>query len=1772
VDTLINFWRGKLWVLLVAAICLVAALPPAFAQKQPASSSAEKTRQVLAANARALDSRGRPDMAIQIWQQILLSDPNNAEALAGLARDYKLSGSNDKSDQALEKLRAVNPNDPNIARIQGMTSNKSQSDELRRAGDLARQGRNADALRIYRQIYGDHPPEGDIALAYYQTMYGTPSGKEKAIEAVRALAQKNPSDPRYSVELGRMLTYDPKTRPEGIRILQQHTLDPNARTALRQALIWDSANPSSAAELRQYMKEHPGDTEIAGHLRANESKLAQMNAGIARTPEERAAFAALNAHKLADAEARFTELLQKDPSNGRIQAGMGFLRMQQQNFGGAVSYLTQAQQNGYKSRVVEEALATSRFWYTMGEASQAFDANQLDVAQQKYKDALAMRPRSTEALSGLAGLYVKQEQYAQATGIYEQLLKLQPADVDAWRGLFICYARDGQNQKALAVTAKAPLRVRTELNKDPEYLRTLATIYSSQGRSIDAQKVLSQALALPFPEGGAHLKQDTRMQYAGILMESHRFDQAAAMYTQILNEDGNSLPAWMGLVSARHQLGQDREAIADVQKMPPSVYESALSDAGFLTMLGSMYQQANQFDLAQTLLERTVKLDIAQGRQPSLQLQMQLAGIYLQRGNTAQAYAIYRQVLTAHPDRLDAWKGLISTLQGTNRSQEALQQLAYIPPAVRKELENDPDFVQTEASIYATAGDIPHATEYMRRVQNHYAQARQPMPANLAIQNAWILYNTGDDRSLYPALMRLGARTDLTVPQRETVQTIWANWAVKRAGAAIDRNDNQRAVEILEAASQAFPDNIEVKRVLAGGYLRTGQTRASLALYKSISMQDAGVNDFQGAIGAALAANDKTQAELWLRQALGRFPHDYRILGLAAKFEQARGDIQRSADYWRAALAAMPAGSPTDRLAHDLAYPDQDNNPHKATTAADLQRLLDPNYAAANEPFQKTVKLPPLPAYGPDPYLGAAPVIIPQPQQTVARESDVPTAPTTTEIPLPEPQASRPAASHPSSVPGGSTAEGTSGSSAARQGTATRRRKPSAGKHASSSPTGYSGSVNLPPSEENVTTIAPLNPPAQSAEPQPAAPQFVEPQSAEPQPAAPQSAAPQSTPPLQPSPETRPTLPVPQPQDPQVYIPKPQSSVAAPDAGRQPALRLSSQPVNNQAAQTQALFAEQTDSQLTPGQGQVRALGNAPVSLPGNSPSASDGDSNSGPVSGSVQPALTDTQYTPSAQEAATGAYSAQKHQQQQPVQPPPQTAPSNLPPPPSTSKHHERKSKARAQRVPTLVTAPTDQLPPRAEPDQTQQAQPDTQPQDQAPADSQAPGAATDEQLQQQNLPPLRGPWVRVQRQPRQISPREEAEQQLQSLESSYSGWLAGTGLLNYRSGDLGYSRLAALEAPFEASTPLGYGGRFTLIARPVFLDSGQADGTSVITVQESTTAGRTLVTIPQPLGTATNTGPIAGSTFVTSPPAQQNAAGIGGELQFTTSTLTLGFGYTPYGFLVANWTARAQWRPGNGPFTVAVSRDSVRDSQLSYSGLRDPGTASLSFPGTIWGAVMADQGNVQFSRGDAISGFYFGVGGQYLTGFNTENNWRADGNGGAYWRVKAYPEHGNLSVGANFFAMHYNNNQGAFTFGMGGYFSPQAYFLANIPVTWVGHYQTRWHYQVVGGLGVQAFQQDLTPLFPLAGQKATEIALNNAALPALTSVGANYDIRADVSYQISPHWFAEGFLGGNNARNYNSASVGFGIHYLFRTQPSAVTAPTGLFPHEGPRPFTVP
>ncbi len=59
-------------------------------------------------------------------------------------------------------------------------------------------------MRIYREYYGEHPPDGDMAHAYYQTLYSTPTAKqERSSNAMRAAGGSAiPAMTRFIVELG----------------------------------------------------------------------------------------------------------------------------------------------------------------------------------------------------------------------------------------------------------------------------------------------------------------------------------------------------------------------------------------------------------------------------------------------------------------------------------------------------------------------------------------------------------------------------------------------------------------------------------------------------------------------------------------------------------------------------------------------------------------------------------------------------------------------------------------------------------------------------------------------------------------------------------------------------------------------------------------------------------------------------------------------------------------------------------------------------------------------------------------------------------------------------------------------------------------------------------------------------------------------------------------------------------------------------------------------------------------------------------------------------------------------------------------------------------------------------------------------------------------------------------------------------------------------------------------------------------------------------------
>ena len=1827
----------------------------------------QTTTSQLLGKAKALETRGRMDMAKQTWQQVLLVDPNNSDALAGMARAAKLEGKTEEANQYLNKLRAINPNDPNIARVEQMGTAQDMSGQLQEAGRLAQAGQYSRAMTILRQVYGTTPPAGDAALSYYETEAATDDGRPHAIAGLRELVDKYPQDSRYQIALGKILTYNPRTRAEGRKLLEKHPNDPDAVEALRQSLVWDAQNPATAGDLRAYLAKHKdaqlstalaqadaaekrsgGRVGPAGPAPQTPEEIAAQAEIRERNAEEQAAYNALNAKRFDDAEARFQAIVAKEPQNPRALAGLGYVRMSQSNFGGAISYLEQAIQDGSKDAGVEKALRDSRFFYTMQVATAALNENDLATAEAQFGNASHLRPNDPSPLLGLGGTLLKAQQPGPAAGVFAQYVKMSPNDKAAWRGLFMAQYASNQFAAALETDRRVPVGVKKELMRDPDYLRTLASVYQALGRDADAQRVLHSALDLPFPADSRGMKADIQLQYAALLDAAGRKDQAAGLYRQVLEGDSTNINAYNSLILIEHSQGHDAQAYEAIQSMPPQTYDQAMQQPGFPSTVAAIYESQGHTDLAQQVLETFLANEQAQGVKPTAAAELQLAGIYLQHGDSEHAFPLYRDALLSDPSRPEAWNGLLTALHSAGRDQDALAEIQQIPPNVRLKLESDPAYLQTVGSIYSGLNDSRDAMVFYNRVRQHYAALRIPTPVDIEIQQAWLLFNAKSDAALFSQLMYLGGREkDMSDQQIMTVQTIWANWAVRRANQNIAEGNYKRAIAILNAAAKSFPGNPDVLKALASGYASVGLPKQAVDIYKSQDLSTGSAADYKSAVGAALAANDLKDAEVWLRFGLDQYPKDGQLLVLAAKFETARGDSGRAADYYARSLQVMPQDDPglllTDEMRHPVIVK---RAPAQPQDLASLLGQADPNVNRnGGQDALPLAQRPYLPSYTGG--SGTAPVVIngtgnstypnngngaypgngstpqnvypgynstqPPPVQSVPPQNStlkdyVPQS--RLELPRQVNEAERVAAKavirlHPSPAmeakygpyvaydPSEGVPHFAGMAYRLGDGDAVSVGKASDGVTARLRVASYEPqqTTYAPPAYQPATGSQPTKKPApantsqQTTQPHPIHLHYPQPPRPGPAPATAQTAAQASTGQQlgagqqlrsgqQPNPE-RITSDPPPVSYPQATSPSQQGSTPAtgvmPDGtpivsylpNSKPAVRRRVPPRTPSAAvsaRAAAILANQKEAPE-----EMTGQSHPPVENYDITPDPNAQIQNT-QFSQPYSPAGMQGAQIPQAQAPRPGSTQGQQSSQGTPVQ---QTGDSNGQqyPQPNTRGNTGTATRRRIQSTPSTSTStPTPAQPqpagPLAYPNYAPPLANQGYPQIGAPYPLETP--PTDYDLEQRNVPPLRGYYDPRVDDKTPLTDRQQAELDLALIEGSYSAWMGGSVIGSYRSGTPGVDRLAGVQVPFEASAMLGRSVRVTAVPLAVFLNSGVLN----------TTTGT--------LGTTPIFGTVQGNSNQIY--AQQFASGFGGEGQLTTSTFSIAGGYSAAGFLVRNVIGRAKWKPGNGHFTLFGGRDPVKETQLSYAGMRDPGQPNNYTLGPIWGGVVQTGGGIRFDAGNEKSGLYLQGDGADLSGFHVLENRKYEGTMGAYFRVKVWPEYGSLNVGGTIFGEHYDYNERVESYGNGGYFSPNIYFLFAVPITFNGHYKENLHYTINGSVGVQTFQEASDKYYPLDSGTETEyIALNCAGVvtsaaqpcgntPLNSNTGLNYSIDAKLAYHVNEHWYIGAFLSGNNTNNYNTISGGFFARYLIRPQVQTVDYPTGLFPVEGFRPLRVP
>jgi hypothetical protein len=121
-------------------------------------------------------------------------------------------------------------------------------------------------------------------------------------------------------------------------------------------------------------------------------------------------------------------------------------------------------------------------------------------------------------------------------------------------------------------------------------------------------------------------------------------------------------------------------------------------------------------------------------------------------------------------------------------------------------------------------------------------------------------------------------------------------------------------------------------------------------------------------------------------------------------------------------------------------------------------------------------------------------------------------------------------------------------------------------------------------------------------------------------------------------------------------------------------------------------------------------------------------------------------------------------------------------------------------------------------------------------------------------------------------------------------------------------------------------------------------------------------------------------------------------------------------------------------------------------------------------------------------------------------------------------------VKIGAGASGLGYQKNLGGFTFGQGGYFSPQRFVHAGVNLSWRREGDVRW--EAVVEPGYDGYAAAASPVFPLAPTSATT--------PAASSGGASFNGRLALGIKLASHF--ETALTGSiqRAPEYQEVSAG--------------------------------
>ncbi|WP_297196943.1 cellulose biosynthesis protein BcsC [uncultured Pluralibacter sp.] len=278
------------------------------------------------------------------------------------------------------------------------------------------------------------------------------------------------------------------------------------------------------------------------------------------------------------------------------------------------------------------------------------------------------------------------------------------------------------------------------------------------------------------------------------------------------------------------------------------------------------------------------------------------------------------------------------------------------------------------------------------------------------------------------------------------------------------------------------------------------------------------------------------------------------------------------------------------------------------------------------------------------------------------------------------------------------------------------------------------------------------------------------------------------------------------------------------------------------------------------------------------------------------------------------------------------------------------------------------------------------------------------------------------------------------------------------------------------------------------------------------------------------------------------QKGNGVEVNMALSGDSYKADIGSTPLGEDLSTLVGGVKWSPKLTNYLTLIltgERRSLTDSLLSYVGIKD------DYSGKRWGQVTKNGGMAQLSYDDGDAGFYFGAGGYSYNGKNVKSNNSVNASAGLYMRPW-HDDYRTLQAGLNMSYMDFSKNLSYFTYGQGGYFSPQNYVSVSLPVDLTEKYNN-WTMRLGGSVGYQSYTQDKSPYFPTRPdwQNSLESAVaggfaKEAYYDSSSESGIGYTVRAGADYKVNKQVTIGGQVGYDTFGDYNESTAGLYFRYM--------------------------